>query len=107
MSKAMLITDMPETCYEWQFLDEADNCLAMDVYYTDVEVVIEKPTWCPLKEVPHKKEVPDSLYLHSEYFDLGYNACLDEILGGGEWWNGFYDYYVCMNGKNKNLYVDM
>ena len=31
MSKAMLIMDMPETCYECPFLDEADNCLAMDV----------------------------------------------------------------------------
>lgn len=81
MAKAILVMDMPETCYECLFLDEADNCLAMDVYYTDVEVVLEKPTWCPLRSVPQKKT---ELTMFDIGEAMGYNACIDEILGGGE-----------------------
>ena len=93
----MLIMDMPETCYECPFLDEADNCLAMGVYYTDVEVVLEKPTWCPLREVLQKKEEEHRILKpyedtpwHKRFVTekdveaIGYNACIDEILGGGE-----------------------
>lgn len=82
----MLIMDMPETCYECPFLDEADNCLAMNIYYTDVEVMIEKPTWCPLKEVPKKKEVSKydgyCMNMACTERNRGYNACIDKILGG-------------------------
>ena len=48
----------------------------------------EKPTWCPLREVPQKKEV-----LKREQYEFGniglaftqgYNACIDEILGVAE-----------------------
>ena len=81
MSKAMLIMDMPETCYECPFLDEADNCLAMDVYYTDVEVVIEKPTWCPLQEVPQKEKGTFVTNAEEMGYVRGYNACVDDILG--------------------------
>lgn len=84
MSKAMLIMDMPETCYECPFLDEADNCLAMDVLYTDVEVMIEKPTWCPLREVPEKRKYYKKDSVCDEMKRQGYNACIDEIFGGGE-----------------------
>ena len=40
----------------------------------------EKPTWCPLRECPTKKE---NQY-DNRVFEFGYNACIDEILGGGE-----------------------
>ena len=52
-----------------------------DVYLDDV--VYKKPTWCPLREVPQKME-----YNHCQDYGQvlieGYNACIDEILGGGE-----------------------
>ena len=80
MAKAILVMDMPETCYECPFLNETDNCLAMDVSFTDVEVVIEKPKWCPLRDVPKKVEQVKREHSFSGfYYAEGYNACIDEI----------------------------
>ena len=100
MAKAMLIMDMPRACYVCPFCYKAEliakgNYLyeqlhrcrmepldVEDVYLDDV--VYKKPTWCPLREVPQKKQGGDytSLIIIGER--KGYNACIDEILGGGE-----------------------
>lgn len=41
-------------------------------------------SWCPLREVPEKKEVcgkyPQADKIPASY-KVGYNACIDEILG--------------------------
>ena len=44
----------------------------------------QRPTWCPLREVPQKQDVQmeDSVFVF--YHGIGYNACIDEILGGAE-----------------------
>ena len=82
MAKAILIMDMPNKCHECPFayitLSERE-CFVKDMDI-DVDVKREKPSWCPLRECPQKRE-------KSNYYtdwSVGYNACIDEILGGGE-----------------------
>lgn len=51
-----------------------------------------KPDWCPLKEIPKRKEkvkyygngVLGINDMSKSIFNDGYNACLDEILNGGQ-----------------------
>ena len=97
MAKAVLVTDMPEQvcqkctlCYETENDDEY-LCCATGKLLPDGE----KPDWCPLRELPEKKE-NDSFLIEAikndcfdgtdssaAYFngkDAGWNACLNEIL---------------------------
>ena len=87
----MLIMDMPSSCEECDFFKELrwnrhyctqKNCKEIEGYVSDFRY--EKPTWCPLREVPQKKEIAfrDSDITRIE--KIGYNACIDEILGGAE-----------------------
>lgn len=81
MAKAMLIMDeMPTTCSECKLCGFDGVCHAVHEfcqYRFD-----KKQEWCPLRSVPE--------YEHEWYDDeksdweRGYNACIDEILGGGE-----------------------
>lgn len=86
MAKAMLIIDMPKACYECPFayitLRERE-CLIEDMDI-DVDVKSKKPTWCPLREVPQKKDINEAILVSERGYVEGYNACIDEILGGGE-----------------------
>ena len=86
MSKAVLVMDMPEQvcqkctlCYETE--DDEYLCCAVGKLVPDGE----KPDWCPLRELPKKKETvhPQECYENSYCTDemkAGWNACLDEIL---------------------------
>ena len=80
MAKAMLIMDMPSNCYECE-LNNYHFCFVTDDNVERYRNTEYKPTWCPLREVPQKKTA-------LTMFDIGeaqgYNACIDEILGGGE-----------------------
>ena len=78
----MLIIDMPSNCLECPCMNELDECEAMK--YKDVGDIGRKPTWCPLREVPQKKVRYFSDNEYKSLQKLGYNACIDEILGGGE-----------------------
>lgn len=86
MSKAMLIMDMPKYCIECPFCTEEEECIAFDVNTIEIDILAYKPKWCPLRECPTKKELMTKPKLPTHEFDvrLGYNACIDEILGGGE-----------------------
>ena len=87
MSKAVLVMDMPESCFGCNFLycnadAGIDSCQAMKVSRIVDSETYERPDWCPLRELPEK--IPK---LKSGYEDLstsirrvGWNACLDEIL---------------------------
>lgn len=91
MAKAVLIMDMPEQvcqkctlCYETENDDEY-LCCATGKLLPDGE----KPDWCPLRELPKKKEEFELLECEGsmekvwEFPSLknkGFNACLDEIL---------------------------
>ena len=92
MSKAMLIMDMPKCCAECQLCLASKEshtgqlCWKCAVYPT---VMIPKrkannrQEYCPLQELPKKKE--EECYTVKKLYRVqGYNACIDEILGGAE-----------------------
>ena len=100
MAKAILVMDMPESCAKCEFcreIRENQHCCERVVNTVgvckrielDVEFYqYEKPNWCPLKEVPEKTVTMELSVAHSESVEMGYregyNACIDEILGGNE-----------------------
>lgn len=86
MSKAMLIMDMPSRCIECQFCDNEDfpMCEAGGRRIKD-DNIEKRQEWCPLKEVPQKKE--DNLSIHLPYnegYINGWNDCIKEMLGEKE-----------------------
>ena len=107
MSKAILVMDMPSTClgcplkykseemhlgnftyqslyrcgHEPDGLDEDEGDM---VYLNDI-MMKGKPEWCPLKEMPSKKESLNGIgTTEGMGYNNGYNACIDEILKGAE-----------------------
>lgn len=90
MSKAVLVMDMPESCFGCNFLyckadAGTDSCQAMEVSRIVDSETYERPDWCPLRELPEKMKVfgkypqPDRI---EPSYKAGWNACLDEILKG-------------------------
>lgn len=94
--KGIIVVDIPETCLDCGFCreidegieacctltddEEFDNCFKMvDDYCQD------KPDWCPIKPVP--KKLKKETVLHGIYdiihetSRMGWNACIDKILG--------------------------
>lgn len=58
MPKAVLVMDMPECCPDCRFF-ESDwrECYAISKRYNrDIMTEEAKPNWCPLRELPEKKE---------------------------------------------------
>lgn len=94
MAKAVLVMDMPESCFGCNFCHinsngEEDRCQALEVSRAVNSETYEKPDWCPLRELPEKKEEVEllecegSMEMVWEFPSLknkGFNACLDEIL---------------------------
>ncbi len=85
MAKAILVMDMPNKCSECHLCDTPNaysNYLCRATNCIIICTINERQEWCPLREVPKKvKIVTDEEEV--EYF-RGYNACIDELLGGGE-----------------------
>ena len=87
MAKAVLVMDMPESCPDCRFF-ESDwrECYAISKRYNrDVMTEEAKPNWCPLRELPEKKDTiiyenDDWGTVNLKTKDEGWNACLDEIL---------------------------
>lgn len=84
--KAILVIDMPSDCVGCnQFAFECCHAMKRDI---DKECItqIKRPSWCPLKPMPNKKEIQNE----NGYYDLsqllyeGWNACLEEITGETE-----------------------
>ncbi len=85
MAKAVLVMDMPESCFGCNLchIDDWEDRATCQAYETAKEVdsdTFEKPEWCPLRKLPEKVNHPD--YCDNGRFDKGWNACLDEILKG-------------------------
>ena len=80
--KAILVIDMPENCLKCKLQDWA-NCRIVKGCHTGDT----RPDWCPLKPMPEKMQVcgkypqPDGIV---PSYKIGYNACIDEILGDKE-----------------------
>ena len=45
-----------------------------------------KPDWCPIKEMPSRKQVPGCFFMMDEVYgkEIGFNDCIDEIEGSTE-----------------------
>ena len=84
MAKAVLVMDMPETCFGCNFgylgFDEEDTCQAYEkVRKIDFDTY-EKPDWCPLLELPKHRNTTGPMSAERLLLNAGYNDCLDEIL---------------------------
>ena len=83
MAKAILIMEMPTRCGQcpFHYATQDDNCNVVDkcqLLDKEIDGYRKKYSDCPLRDVPQKKTVNGCFY------EMGYNACIDEILGGGE-----------------------
>lgn len=81
MSKAILIMDMPESCTKCD-LGKSGMCCIKN--FSTQMMSDYRASICPLKEEPGKKEVPNLTIEHDHFLALGYNTCIDEILGGSD-----------------------
>lgn len=77
MSKAILVMDMPESCAKCRFYWSYCQCC-----YRKTLDISKKPKFCPLKPVPEKLYVDELPF--DDGFNVGWNACIDEILKEGE-----------------------
>ncbi len=89
--KAILVMDMPKKCADCPCLHfnkyhQMYECRAnINSYWENVDFEYAKgtkPDWCPLKPMPDKKVHAEEFL--SVFIKTGYNACIDEILGGSE-----------------------
>lgn len=94
MSKAIIIVDMPEKCGECDFkqLHPDGNktyCCGLCFQLTrDIRCVdnydfpqSKRPKWCPLKPMPERKNENTTFYDSDYHTAVGYNACIEDILG--------------------------
>ena len=99
MSKAILVMDMPKSCFYCDLCHTRDynprhkwdgdkycgiEDLDVNKYYSaayDDELI--KPEWCPLKKLPNRKNGNDKLFMYDtdNHYEQGWNACLEEIVG--------------------------
>lgn len=82
MAKAVLVMDMPiPVCQKCTLCHETPNdgymCCATGKILPDGE----KPDWCPLRELPEKKET--NYYMNNKEKGIvdGWNVCLEKITG--------------------------
>lgn len=94
MVKAVLVIDMPESCDMCDFADDTQPprygertlyCNAPGIGDDVTDYIACRPDWCPLRELPERKETHTVLELNSigrwtEGVKAGFNICLDEIL---------------------------
>lgn len=88
--KAVLVIDMPKSCADCQIM--ADKwCYGIPMEKVHDKININKrPSWCPLRPLPQKKEIDTTLVfggyenIIQEALARGYNSCLDEITGETE-----------------------
>lgn len=83
MAKAVLVMDMAECCADCpcSFFERDNPILNLICGVTQEDAYnVGKPDWCPLRELPEKKE--RRIGEHGErMFRAGFNACLNEIAG--------------------------
>lgn len=96
MSKYILVTDTPNSCFECDYCHTKDydyrkqidgekfcgikNMNVNDYYDYENK---RKPDWCPLRELPERKKLEGFTSFADDMKVIGWNACLDEILNRG------------------------
>ena len=92
--KSILIFDTPTRCYDcplYTSIDDADeygfcddrNILGQEEAQEKIRFD-EKPTWCPLRPLPEIKYISLNNTHDDLMFQMGWNDCLDEIVGETE-----------------------
>lgn len=91
MGKAILIMDMPESCYDCRYCNgkgsKHPSCALTNYaggYQTMLvdEIRSRRSSWCPLRELPEKMEIcgkypqPDGIV---PSYKVGWNACIDAM----------------------------
>ena len=94
MAKAVLVMDMPERCSKCPLFlaipqkDGLALCLARpkngQEEYNPKHENSWRPDWCPLVKLPEKKKTDTDLLTMESGIDVGWNACLGEILKESE-----------------------
>lgn len=84
MAKAVLVMDMPECCADCYcgYFERDTKKLNLVCGATGEDANnVGKPDWCPLRELPERKET--NYYMNNKGKGIveGWNACLDEITG--------------------------
>lgn len=84
--KAVLVINMPTSCEDCPCYDqEVGTCRASDTWKTNIR------NNCPLRPLPGRMSMRDEAEFYLGYmngktkylgFNEGYNACLEDILGG-------------------------
>lgn len=94
--KAVLVMDMPEKCNDCSFyfeIIEGKEAYCMAAVEPDNKELWKeikedccqcKPDWCPLRPMPEKKKWKPSSGITLAMYGTGWNACIDEIMGGAE-----------------------
>ena len=97
MAKGIIVVDMPERCIECQFCrnyirvphsfgketTHEIHCACLNNKVLKEIPENEKPDWCPIKQMPSRKQVPGYFFMMDEVYgkEIGFNDCLDEIEG--------------------------
>ena len=79
MAKAVLIMDMPESCFGCNFMycdeeSDTETCQAMETA-RDIDLIEDRPDWCPLRELPDEK-----CGAWTDGMIAAYNKYLSEVL---------------------------
>ena len=98
MAKAILILkEMPNSCPQCPCIDVEENSYGDVIraecgnqYKGDISEYLEwgngRPSWCPLRPLPKKLKLRIQREWITDYdrYEIGYNACLDDITGETE-----------------------
>lgn len=80
MSKCVLVMDMPSGCIKCPLYDYVpSSCFLTNKFQNNISEDF-KPDWCPLRELPEKKEADIYTTAYDKATMIGYNACIDELL---------------------------
>lgn len=83
--KAVLVMETLECCEEYKFLDNKQECILQDEVDNLLSDTFEElKESCPLKPMPEKKYWKPSSGITLQMYGTGWNACIDEIIGGEE-----------------------
>lgn len=90
MSKSILVIDTQENCERCPLFRRDIDSIPEEYCFDGVikrEIVDlnKKPDWCPLKEIPEKKEVRNFCFGQRDFeqqgYQQGWNSCIKEIFG--------------------------
>ena len=79
MAKAVLVMDMPESCFGCNFMycdeeSDTETCQAMETA-RDIDLIEDRPDWCQLRELPDEK-----CGAWTDGMIAAYNKYLSEVL---------------------------